>query len=152
MMTDLLIELLQEEEGLTLKAKPDSKGYWEIGYGHDLPFNKEGYAGLVWTKDQADTQLVLDAAKALEFAAELPYFDDCNPVRQATLGSMCYQLGSLAAWPKLRAALGNKDYAEAAKQCLVQDSGAPSDWLKETPWRACRESLMLATGVWVGKL
>ena len=91
-MNDLLIKLLQEEEGLTLDAIPDSKSYWEIGWGHDLPFNTTEYKGLVWTREQADSRLVLDAAQALEFAAELPRFDDCNDVQQAALGSMCYQL------------------------------------------------------------
>ena len=145
-MNDLLIKLLQEEEGLTLDAIPDSKGYWEIGWGHDLPYSVSGYKGLVWTKEKSDAQLTLDAAVALEFAAELPRYDDCNEVQQAALGSMCYQLGSLAAWPKLRAALGVKDYAEAAKQCLM------SDWVKQTPKRAYRESLMLSTGLWIPKL
>lgn len=145
-MTDLLIQLLQEEEGLTLDAIPDSKGYWEIGWGHDLPFNTAGYKGVVWTKEEADAALTLDAAKALEIAADIVGFTDCNDVQQAVLGSMCYQLGGLASWPKLRAAIRDENYAEAAKQCLQ------SDWVKQTPKRAYREALMLATGLWVVKL
>jgi GH24 family phage-related lysozyme (muramidase) len=145
-MNELLIKLLQEEEGLTLDAIPDSKGYWEIGWGHDLPYVESGHKGLVWTKEQSDAQLILDADEAWKFAMELPRFDDCNNMQQAALGSMCYQLGSLAAWPKLRAALGGKDYAEAAKQCLM------SNWVNQTPKRAYRESLMLATGLWIPKL
>lgn len=152
-MSDLLIKLLQEEEGLTLDAIPDSKGYWEIGWGHDLPYNTTGYKGLIWTREQADSQLVPDAAKALEFASELPGFYNCNSVQQAALGSMCYQLGSLAAWPKLKASLALKDYAGAAREGLTTGDGVTlSDWIKQTPKRACREMLMLSTGIWIPKL
>lgn len=149
-MTDLLIQLLQEEEGCTLAARPDSKGYWEIGWGHDLPFHAQGYAGLEWSQEMADSHLTTDAAQALEYAAELVGFNQCNDVRQAVLGAMCYQLGSLVDWPKFKAALAKADYAEAAKQGLTRNDGVtPSEWVVETPKRARRAMLMMATGVWV---
>lgn len=149
-MTDLLIQLLQEEEGCTLKAKPDSKEYWEIGWGHDLPYNANGWEGLEWSQELADSHLTLDAAQALEFASELTGFYQCNNVRQAVLGAMCYQLGSLVDWPKFKAALANGDYVGAAHQGLTRGDGVtPSEWVVETPKRARRAMQMLVTGLWV---
>lgn len=145
-MADLLITLLQEEEGCVLTARPDSKGYWEIGWGHDLPINAEGYAGLVWTQAQADLVLSQDATLARGRAVILPGYARCNEVRQAVLGSMCYQLGTLANWSHFKGAMAIDDYALAAYHGL--DS---PPWITETPKRAFREMVMLATGNWLNK-
>jgi lysozyme len=143
MIDALLLQLLKEEEGLTIVARPDAKSYWQIGYGHDLPLNEAGYAGLTWTEEQADHQLALDANEATLSAQKLPGYPQANSIQQVALSSMCYQLGTLAGWPKFAAALADANYPVAAYNALQ------SEWAQQTPRRAYRESIMLATGQWI---
>lgn len=55
------LDLTKGFESCRLTAYPDIKGVWTIGYGHTGP---EVVEGLVWTQNQADSQLVVDLQKA----------------------------------------------------------------------------------------
>lgn len=55
------LALLKLFEGCRLTAYQDQNGIWTIGYGHTGP---EVVEGLVWTQEQADAQLALDASWA----------------------------------------------------------------------------------------
>lgn len=55
------IGLTEGFESCRLTAYPDIKGIWTIGYGHTGP---EVVEGLVWTQNQADSQLIVDLQKA----------------------------------------------------------------------------------------
>ena len=146
-MTDLAFQLVSEEEGCTLTAKPDAQGLWEIGWGHDLP-RGGSYEGLTWTQAHADQQLTLDLATARLIAPHFPYFGSMNEVRQAVCVSMAYQLGNKPlGWPQFMAALTSQDYTAAAA------AGLDTLWEKlQTPKRATREMAMLKTGEWVEHL
>lgn len=142
---DLAQQLVGEEEGLTLVAKPDTHGLWEIGYGHDLPAGD--HTGLTWSEARADSNLATDLAAARSIAAYLPHYADANAVRQAVLVSMCFQMGTKPhSWPNFMQALSAEDYDAAAA------AGLDSDWARtETPTRAKREMAMLKSGVWSPK-
>jgi lysozyme len=55
------LQLTESFESCRLTAYPDIKGIWTIGWGHTGP---EVVEGLVWTQDQADSQLVIDLQRA----------------------------------------------------------------------------------------
>ena len=54
-------ELTEGFESCRLTAYQDIKSIWTIGYGHTGP---EVVEGLVWTQNQADSQLVMDLCRA----------------------------------------------------------------------------------------
>lgn len=138
MTFDLAHQLVASEEGRIAHVYQDSRGLWTIGVGCLVDPSKGG--GLC---DEAiDAQLEHDLGAARQRASALPGFDACNDVRQAVLISMCFQLGTLAAWSGFKIALAHWDYEKAA------DEGLDSLWAKQTPLRAQRQMKMLRTGVW----
>jgi lysozyme len=139
-MIDLVQTLLEREEGRSATAYQDDRGYWTIGIGALVDARFPG-AGLC---DAAiDVQFAHDSASARAEAADVPGFDRCNEVRQAVVISMCFQLGSLADWPKFRAALGADDYDAAADEMLA------SQWHTQTPARCERAAQMMRSGAFI---
>jgi GH24 family phage-related lysozyme (muramidase) len=141
-MSSLATTLLEEEEGISSHAYL-CEGLIHVGMGCliDASVPSDGLC-----KEAIDAQSLHDIAKAQGVAAAIPGFTQCNEVRQAVLVSFCFQLGSLAGWPKFLAALAAGDYATAAQE------GLNSAWAKEeTPLRAKREMDMLASGQWIEK-
>lgn len=61
-------DLIKRHEGLTLIAKPDAKGKWEAGYGHDIPPPADG-EDLVFTENEAEAWFATDYPLAEERAA-----------------------------------------------------------------------------------
>lgn len=55
------LALTEAFESCRLTAYQDVKGIWTIGWGHVGP---EVVEGLVWTQNQADSQLVIDLQRA----------------------------------------------------------------------------------------
>ena len=55
------LALTEAFESCRLTAYQDIKGIWTIGWGHTGP---EVVEGLVWTQNQADSQLVVDLQRA----------------------------------------------------------------------------------------
>lgn len=138
-MTDLAHQLVSEMEGRIPYAYPDSEGFLTIGVGCLIDRRKGGRL----CDEAIDAQLEHDLKAARERAAALTGFDQCNEVRQAVIVSMCFQLGSLAAWVHFRNALSAGDYTAAA------DAGLDSLWARQTPARAERQMQMLRTGEWL---
>lgn len=141
-MADLAEQLIEEEEGRVPYAYRDSEGYMTIGVGCLVDERVPG-AGLCHAA--IDAQLAHDMAQAREDAANLPGFQRLNPVQQAVLISMCFQLGNLHDWPHFKGALAMGDLRAAA------GAGLNSQWAKQTPARAQRQMRMLETGEWVEK-
>jgi GH24 family phage-related lysozyme (muramidase) len=136
-------QLIGEEEGRRRLVYPDSRGFSTIAIGCLVDGRVKGAAGLC---DAAiDAQFAHDSATARATASRFPGFADLNPVQQAALISMAFQLGAgPLGWHDFMAALTAKDYSAA------KAAGLDSAWAKEeTPRRANREMDMLATGVWV---
>jgi len=57
------LALIKSFEKCVLTAYQDGGGVWTIGWGHTGP---EVVAGLVWTQEQADTQLPHDLSHAVQ--------------------------------------------------------------------------------------
>lgn len=57
-------DLTKLNEGLTLTAKPDAKGKWEYGYGHDIAAPEEGCPPPVCSEDFAEVIFVQDYSVA----------------------------------------------------------------------------------------
>jgi lysozyme len=142
-MSDLIVQLLSEEEGRSATVYKDSLGYSTIGIGC-LVDPRIRTAGLC---DAAiDTQFAHDSVQARNDAEALPGFLRCNDVRQTVLVSMCFQLGNLRDWPDFKGALATDNYEAAAS------AGYDSEWARtETPVRAKRELEMLRIGQWIPK-
>lgn len=60
--TDSALSLLKRLEGCRLTAYPDQGGVWTIGFGH----TGNVHAGLVWTQEQCEAQLLADLAPRIE--------------------------------------------------------------------------------------
>ena len=141
-MTDLAERLIGEEEGRSRTVYVDTRGIQTIAIGCVVDPNVPG-SGLC---DAAITaQFAHDSAAARNIAGTWPHFAELNPVRQAVLISMAYQLGNKPrGWPRFMAALARQDFDDAARQ------GANTEWYRtQTPKRALREMTMLRTGEWV---
>ena len=107
----------KQNEGFTPKAKPDNKGAWVIGYGHDIPAPAWGQPIPEWTPEQADAQYEIDYAAAVAAAAaDVSNFVDIDPVRQAVLVDMAFELGGtgLAGFQHMLAAVALEDWPTAA--------------------------------------
>ncbi|MGR2682942.1 lysozyme [Chromobacterium haemolyticum] len=107
------IKLIQQFEGLRLKAYQDAVGVWTIGYGHTGP---DVTPGLVITQAQADALLARDLSRFETGVTRLVQV----PLHQNqfdALVSFSYNLGlgSLQNSTLLRL-LNQRDYAGAAAQ------------------------------------
>lgn len=141
-VTDLIEQLLDEEESRKRIVYQDSKGYWTISRGCLVDPRVSG-AGLCEAAMAA--QDAHDVAKARALAQDFPGFNRRNEVQQAVLISMCFQMGSAPLhWPHFTGALAMDDVKAAAA------AGRDSDWWRtETHKRAEREMTMLETGEWI---
>ena len=135
-------DFTRRNEGCCLEAKPDAKGMWAIGWGHDIPPSP----GLTCTQEQADYWFQSDYDTATQGAA----FDyglgwrQLDAVRQAALIDMAYEMGrsGLGEFAHLLNALQACDYSEAYTECLN------STYAEEVSNRAHTVALMLKTGEW----
>jgi GH24 family phage-related lysozyme (muramidase) len=139
----LVEQLLNEEEGPSSPtAYPDSRGYLTIARGVCIDKRVTG-CGLSARAIQAANEDKTE--DAVRIAMRFPNWPLHNPVQQAVLVSMAFQMGeSPLYWPAFNAALEARDYAAA------EAAGLDSEWAKtETPRRAKREMAMLRSGSWV---
>lgn len=134
--------LVAFHEGCVLKAKPDAKGKWEIGYGDDRATpgqvcTQEGAEqGLTDLLDLATRRAVLDVGPST--------WSVLGVVRQAVLIDMAYELGGagLAAFHDLIAAVRARNWQGAVH--AMQDS----KWAHQVPSRAMMNEKMMFTGQW----
>jgi len=145
---DILHELLCREEGTKLQVYDDRNahvllsgdtliGNPTIGTGRELA--KHGIS-------QAENDYLLgnDIMHVLEQGqAAFVWFGALDPVRQAVIGAMLFQLGlrGVLGFTHLLDAMAAQDYKAAAA------AGLASKWNQEAPERAQREMLALQTGV-----
>lgn len=141
---ELTEQLISEEEGRSATVYRDTRNYATIGVGCLVDRAVPG-SGLCDAAIAA--QFAHDSAGAFAIAQKFPLFSTLNPVRQAVLVSMAFQMGSKPqSWPNFMQALTDEDYDAAAA------AGLDSDWARtQTPARAKREMAMLKSGVWVAK-
>lgn len=136
-------DLTKFNEGCVLTARPDAKGMWAIGWGHDL----EPSPGLTWTQEQCDSQFLADYA-----AAEMAAISDLGEAEWAVLGEerravltdIAFETGQagLAGFKHMLDAVRATDWAAAAE--ALRDSLL----FKQVPNRENRNIAILLTGVW----
>lgn len=87
----ILEPLVKRFEGCRLHAYQDTGGKWTIGYGHTGP---DVVQGLIWTQDQANSQLALDLDHAYtQLTTLIPAILHDTTSRQAALTDFVYNLG-----------------------------------------------------------
>lgn len=135
-MNDLQKQLIRHE-GLRLKPYHCTSGKLTIGVGRNLDD-----VGI--TEDEAMDMLRRDITKVTVAMTRDPLwgFSDYNSARQNVLLNMCFQLGKagLDKFKKLRAAMNDGDFEEAARQML------DSRWARQTPNRANELAEIMRTG------
>lgn len=142
---DKLSRLLALHEGRVPYAYQDSLGYWTIGIGHLIDRRKGGKL-----PDQIIDQLF--QYDLLEHAAELvralPWIERLDPVRQAVLIDMAFNLGvdGLLGFRNTLAYVKAGDYTQAATNMLM------SKWATQVKGRAVRLATMVRTGHWPPEL
>lgn len=152
MRFDDLIAYLKAEEGLRLKAYKDSLGVYTIGYGTSLKamgLTDVTASKMEITRFQAEDYLRAEAAKSVSgVGAAFPWWAGLDPVRQAIIAAMVYQLGlsGVRGFKKLTAAIQAKDYVKAAAEMM------DSKWARQTPNRAARAALMMKDGRWLRQI
>lgn len=118
-------DLTKQNEGCVLVAKPDNKGKWEIGWGHDIPAPLPGALAPEWTQSHADIQFEMDYSLAVKRAHDDVGDDVGDDVytalaepRQAVLNDIAYEIGGagLAAFRQMLAAVRGGLWDEAAHQ------------------------------------
>lgn len=135
-------EFTRAQEGFTPVAKPDAKGAWVVGHGHDIPPSP----GLTWTLAEADHQFYfVDYPRAQAQAAEDvgPSWASIDEVRQGSLCDMAFEMGGagLAEFDDTLAAVRVDDWNKA-RTAILQ-----SRYATEVSTRADAVAEMLGTGV-----
>jgi lysozyme len=130
----------KRREGLRLKMYRDSVGVWTIGWGHNLearPISRRA-AQVILEDDLADVED--------ELLAAFPWVTELDPVRQAAVFDMCFNMGAETlqefnaepngSLPRIR----RGEFLEAGAQLRR------TLWYRQTGLRAENVILMIETG------
>jgi GH24 family phage-related lysozyme (muramidase) len=133
-------------EGFTPVAKKDTPPAWEIGYGFDSVNGAPVKPGDTMTQEQADAYFPTPYNLAQTQASSIlgSAWIGLNPVRQAALIDMAYEMGGtrLSRFVHMLSAIRSGDWQTAHDECLNSDYG------QEVENRANRTSYMLLNGTW----
>ena len=139
-MNEILIPLLIEHEGLSLKAYHCPAGKLTIGVGHNILENRSGATALslglregsVITKEQAMQILQDDIARVLFELRQFGWFYHLSVTRQCAIVDMLFNLGlgAFLKFKKFIAAMEAEDYATASMEMLS------SSWATQVGKRA----------------
>ncbi len=140
---------LRESEGFRARPYLDTKGFWTCGYGHLLPRNitRQELNDMNWSRDHADSVLDKDLANAIHEAGAFPWWITLDPVRQAVIVELVFNMGraKVKGFTRMIAALQNREYQKASRELL------DSQWRTDVgPTRSARLAQMLETGRVVG--
>lgn len=127
--------MLKTDEGLSLKAYPDSEGIMTLGYGHNLssPIS-QGAANHILDDD------VAEAVKDL--TTLYSNFINQTDNRKIVLLNMMFNMGTerLAGFKLMFAAITAQDYAAASHEMLA------SSWALQVKDRAVRLAALMKNG------
>ena len=129
------------DEGCVLHAYQDSLGYWTIGVGHLIDPRLGGSIPATIAYALLDYDI---NRTVLELNEALPWISRLDPVRQAVVINMCFNMGltRLLKFRRTLAALERGDWAAAAQGMKE------SLWSKQVGQRAVRLRTMVETGRW----
>lgn len=129
---DIAKGFIQAHEGLVLKVYKDSVGISTIGYGRNLEA-----VGL--SREEAEYLLENDLKRCIDALEELPVYNKLDPMRQAVLIDMCFNLGfqGLLGFKKFIKCLEVSDWEGASKAMLS------SVWANQVGHRAKKLSTII---------
>jgi lysozyme len=134
-----LTEQLIRQEALRLRPYTDTRGRLTIGVGRNL-----SDSGI--TEYEATYLLDNDIDRTIRgLAARYPtWFPQLDPVRQAVLINMAFNLGlgGLAGFTRMLAAVAAGQYVEASTEML------DSSWARQVGARAGELAAQMRTGAW----
>jgi len=133
--------MIELHEGRVPHAYQDSLGYWTIGVGHLIDRRKGGRL----PDKLIDMLLDHDIAEhAAELYRALPWVLELDPVRQAVLVDMTFNLGihGLLGFKNTLAAVRARRWEDAANGMMQ------SKWAEQVGSRALRLADMMRTGHW----
>lgn len=172
----LLRQLLEDEEGLKLKAYQDSKHkIWHIGYGHNLEIvqsaeeirvltgddggdtiynpNLKDYQNIEITQSQADALLDIDIADAIDDLSPAFMPEDIealNATRRAVIISMVFQMGGggVRKFKNFITEVKAENWDRASLEMLYSDpdTRVRSQWYLDTPRRCQRAADAMRIG------
>lgn len=136
-----LIQQLRRDEGEVLHAYQDHLGFWTIGVGRLVDQRRGG--GISPLESAFLLQNDIERCRGA-LLQRLPWFAGLDPVRQAAVVNMAFQLGvdGLLQFNRTLASVRDGRYAEA------ETHGLQSRWAQQTPARARRVLRQIATGEW----
>ncbi len=165
-----LAKLLELHEGRRAKRYKDSEGYWTIGVGHLIDERKGGslpahiaialaHRGLDVYKDDPMPNDLIDKLLEHDIAVHRkllrkfqPWVETLDPVRQAVLDDMVFNLGpepfdedGFKDWPNFISQVKRGDYNAAAVNMLS------TLWASQVKSRATRLAGMMKSGTWPTK-
>lgn len=134
-MIETLQDRIMRHEGFCAIPKPDAKGMYVVGFGHDLSETaSQEYSNGISTQDAIEL-LDKDIATAkYAVASELPWTLGLSEIRQEVFVEMAFQMGinGLLEFRNMLA-LAREGNVEAVNQHMLE-----SAWHNETPSR-CEE-------------
>ncbi len=129
---------LRRHEGERLKVYRDPVGYLSVGVGRNL--DRKGIRS-----DESALMLSNDIDEAIRgIASELSWFPALDPVRQAVLVNMAFNLGigGLLDFHKMLAAVEHGQYGQASDEMM------DSAWAIQVGARASELAAQMRTGAW----
>ena len=139
-----LVAQLKVDEGLRLTAYKDTVGVWTVGYGH-----AHVQPGTVWTREQAEEQLIKDVAiHNAELELELRWIVDLDPVRRRVLQNMAFNLGvgSAAKGTGLLGFKNTLEFVRTGQYAKAAGGMRSSKWARQVGARAERLAKQMETG------
>ncbi len=144
MEIDKLKAMLKRHEGLYLKPYVCPTGHNTVGWGHNLDAHGEPIPAEI-TIAQAECYLDQDIKQAIVDCARIPAFADLDPVRQAVLIDMAFNMGigALLEFKRMLAAVAVWQYGVAAVEIMN------SKYCEQVGDRARELAAMMLTGLWI---
>lgn len=140
-MNEKLRAQLIRDEGSVSHAYQDSLGYWTIGVGHLIDAKKGGSLPQGIIDDILDYDIEAHTNALLK---AFPWVADLDPIRQAVLINMAFNLGidGLSGFGHTLALIRSGDYTGASMAMLQ------SKWATQVGIRATRLAEQMRLGVW----
>lgn len=131
----LRLHAYDDATGKTLKPGDTLVGNLTIGIGRNLTSG-----GL--TQREVSALLKHDIQRATKQAQRYKWFKGMNPVRQAVIVSLIFNMGSIDSFRKMRAAIAVKDWGAASAELL------DSRYARQVGDRALALAGLLRSGSW----
>lgn len=140
-----VLDLISKHEGSSSTPYLDSRGIETVGVGHNLVANPLPGETYPMSPERIQEVLAQDLQiVVIGLTNALPWVSDLDPVRQAVLFDMAFNLGveGLLKWPNTLRAVQEGRWQDAA------DSMMGSLWANQVGPRAVEDAMMMETGEW----